>query len=307
MQVKQKRDGGVPYIEISGVECLDVSKTFDCGQCFRFDRVENSPHAAEYAGVAFGRYVSFASDSDKLYIYNADERDLDNVWRGFLSLDVDYAQIDRDILSHSAGTVMDSAMEYSRGIRILRQDAYEALISFIISQNNNIPRIKKIIEAMSAKCGEPIELAPDMKKHTSGVSALCAFPSVSALLSLGEEGLTALKTGFRAKYIYDAAKALNDGRLDLPTLASMEDTAECIAALCTIKGVGLKVASCASLFGLGRYDAFPVDVWMKRVAQKYFPDEAENFSGERFGKYAGIAQQYLFYYERYRSIEENLA
>ena len=194
---------------------------------------------------------------------------------------------------------MDAACEHGRGIRILRQDPYEALISFIISQNNNIPRIKKIIEALSVNCGESIELPSEAEKHTSGVSSLCTFPTCEALMSLGEQGLFELKTGFRAKYIYDAVTRLSGGELSLSDVGACSDTAECIEKLCAVKGIGLKVASCIALFGMGRYDAFPIDVWMKRVAEKYFAEEAESFSAARFGRYAGIAQQYLFYYERY--------
>lgn len=298
MEIKQKKEGRMPYVEIRGVEQLDVGKTFDCGQCFRFDKVEGSPHAVEYAGVAFGRHVSFASDGDVLYVYNSDIKDFESIWRRFLSLDTDYAMIDRDILAHVGGTVMEAACECGRGIRILRQDAYEAVISFIISQNNNIPRIKKIIEALSAKAGTPIELPDGASGHVSGASSICSFPTAQALRELGEDGLFALKTGFRAKYIYDAVTKISDGTLSLSELETCDSTSSCIDTLCSVKGIGVKVASCASLFGLGRYDAFPVDVWMKRVAEKYFSADGE-FSGERFGSYAGIAQQYLFYYERY--------
>lgn len=298
MEAIEKREVKMPYIEILGVDPFDVEKTFDCGQCFRFDKVEGSSHSSEYAGVAFGRYVSFASDRDKLYIYNCTIEDFENTWRAFLALDTDYNGIDADILAHAGGTVMDKACEYGRGIRILRQDAYEAVISFIISQNNNIPRIKKIIEALSAKAGTSIEPPDEMQGHMSGRSSMCSFPTAEALVALGEEGLFEMKTGFRAKYIYDAASKIADGRLLLTELERSDDTAHCIDTLCTVKGIGLKVASCAALFGMGRYDAFPVDVWMKRVAQKYFAEDTE-FSGARFGRYAGIAQQYLFYYERY--------
>ena len=299
MEVTQKRDGSIPYIEIKHVPYFDVEKTFDCGQCFRFDRVEGSSHASEFAGVAHGRHVSFASDGDTLYIYNSDEKDFENIWRRYLALDLDYEAINRDVLSHASGTVMDEAMEYGRGIRILKQDAYEAVISFIVSQNNNIPRIKKIIEAMAARCGAPIEHGEDMARHSSGVSSLRAFPTCDALLALGEQGLFDLKTGFRAKYIYDAARRIGDGSLDLSSLESGVSTDDCLTGLCAVKGIGLKVASCAALFGMARYDAFPIDVWMKRVAEKYFADELDSFCGARFGQYAGIAQQYLFYYERY--------
>ncbi len=298
MDIYESRQGSMPVIRMTDVKYFDVEKTFDCGQCFRFDRVDASSHEAEFAGVAHGRHVSFAQDGETLYIYGSDRADLENIWRRYLSLDVDYEQVNRDILEHDGSEAMRNAMEYGRGIRILKQDSYEAVISFIISQNNNIPRIKKIIEAMSKSSGTPIELSDEALTHTSGASSLCAFPSKEALVELGEQGLFELKTGFRAKYIYDAVTKLSHGELDLEALEDLDDTDACIEKLCEVKGIGLKVASCAALFGLARYDAFPVDVWMKRVAEKYFPEDKQ-FSGARFGKYAGIAQQYLFYYERY--------
>ena len=299
MEIFEKREGSMPYVELVGVDRLDVGKTFDCGQCFRFDRVEGSSLECEYAGVAFGRHVSFASDGDRIYIFNSDMRDFELIWKRFLALDMDYELIDRDILSFASGTVMDEACACGRGIRILRQDPYETVISFIISQNNNIPRIKKIIEAMSLQNGMPIELSREAEKHTSGMSSLCSFPTCDALLSLGEQGLFELKTGFRAKYIYDAVSRISGGSLSLEDVLACADTSECIERLCQVKGIGLKVASCIALFGMGRYDAFPIDVWMKRVAEKYFSEDSQEFSAARFGKYAGIAQQYLFYYERY--------
>ncbi len=299
MNVEQVKDGNVSVIKAEGIDCLDVNKTFDCGQCFRFDRVVHSAHEAEYAGVAFGRHVSFASEGDTLYIYNSDMADFENIWSKFLCLDMDYSDIDRDIISRCRGTVMESAMEYGRGIRILKQDAFEAIISFIISQNNNIPRIKKLVEAISEKCGERIELDSGMEKHTSGMSSLCAFPTYEALLELGADGLFEMKTGFRARYIYDAVSKIKSGELDVERISNISVTGDCINELCKVKGIGLKVASCAALFGMARYDAFPVDIWMRRVAEKYFPED-KNFDGSRFGKYAGIAQQYLFYYERYQ-------
>ena len=298
MNIRQYHLGNMPVVEIKGIELLDVGKTFDCGQCFRFDPVADTPHQSEYAGVAFGRHVSFANDGDTLYIYNSDLSDFENIWRSYLCLDLDYAAINEEILRCCPSEVMRAAVECGKGIRILRQDAYEAVISFIVSQNNNIPRIKKIIEALSVRCGERLSLPAEAEKHSSGVSSLCSFPDHSALLELGEQGLFELKTGFRAKYIYDAVSRIERGELDVGSLSGAATTEACIEGLCKVKGIGLKVASCAALFGMARYDAFPVDVWMKKVAEKYFPD-AEDFSGSMFGKYAGIAQQYLFYYERY--------
>ena len=116
-----------------------------------------------------------------------------------------------------------------------------------------------------------------------------------------------LKTGFRAKYIYDAVSRITDGSLSIEEILCENDIEKSIELMCKVKGIGRKVASCALLFGFGKYNAFPVDVWMKRVALKYFGEEGESLSWQSFGEYAGIAQQYLFYYERYRSIEENLA
>ena len=298
MDIRELYLDNMPVIEVKGVKNLDVGKTFDCGQCFRFDPVENSRHESEYAGVAFGRHVSFASEGSDLYIYNSDVSDFEGIWRRYLCLDMDYDAVNADILKSSGGGIMEAAMEYGRGIRILRQEPYEAVISFIVSQNNNIPRIKKIIEAMSAACGEELTIRGDVDRHSSGSSSMRAFPTHAALIELGEQGLFELKTGFRARYIYDAVKRLSEGALILDELENAQTTEACLAGLCQVKGIGLKVASCAALFGMARYDAFPIDVWMKRVAEKYFPD-VKDFSGAMFGKYAGIAQQYLFYYERY--------
>ncbi|MBE6531451.1 MAG: DNA-3-methyladenine glycosylase 2 family protein [Ruminococcaceae bacterium] len=287
-------------VKICGIEHFDVVKVFDCGQCFRFDPVPNSKHAAEFSGVAFGRFVSFAQDADTLYIYNSDERDFEDIWKSFLGLDVDYSLILSDISSRSSNPALHSAMDFGKGIRILRQEPWEAICSFIISQNNNIPRIKKIIGALSERCGEPIDIPEALRGHVAPNTVLYSFPTPEALSELGVDGLFELKTGFRAKYIYDAAMKASAGQIDYALLCEESDTSKCVEHLCKIKGVGPKVASCALLFGFARYDAFPIDVWIKRVIEKYFSDGAGDFSPDMLGPYAGIAQQYLFYYERYR-------
>ena len=301
MRISENFIGSYPFVRIDGVSELDIEKIFDCGQCFRFERVENSKHASEFSGVAYGRFVSFAQDGDTLYIYGSDLADFEAVWRGYLDLDRDYREVERDVLAHSQNSALIAAIEYGRGIRILSQEPFECVISFIISQNNNIPRIKKIIEALSERCGEKIELCDEAKKHLSGERIPYAFPSAEALCALGESGLFEMKTGFRAKYIYDASSRVLGGELMLDTVRG-EDTESAIEKLCEVKGIGRKVASCALLFGFGKYDAFPIDVWMKRVAEKYFGDEADTLSSRTFGDYAGIAQQYLFYYERWNAV-----
>ena len=280
--IREFTSEGRPCTEVLCNGGFSVAKTFDCGQCFRFDPVENSRHEVEYEGVAYGRHVSFAQDKDRLYIYGATADDCERLWLSYLGLDVDYDAIDADILSRGSTPALKAAVEYGHGIRILRQEPWEAVCSFIISQNNNIPRIKKIIAALSEKYGEPIG------------NGHFAFPTAQALVEAGESEIFALKTGFRAKYIYDAASRAMDGRLDLSELVG--STEECMKKLCEVKGIGPKVALCSLLFGFAKYDAFPVDVWIRRVTEKYFH---EGFTPTELGEYAGIAQQYLFYYERY--------
>ena len=170
----------------------------------------------------------------------------------------------------------------------MRQDRWEALCSFIISQNNNIPRIKKIIRALSEKYGEDIGGAYD-------------FPSAASLDAAGEEEIFALRTGFRAKYIAAAAKAVSEDETFLSRVADSETYEAAESLLVSLRGVGPKVAACTLLFGFERYDAFPVDVWIKKVLAKRY---SEGFDYHVFGSSAGIAQQYLFYYERYLGGED---
>ena len=300
INVSEYKKGDASVVLIEGVECFDVGKTFVCGQCFRFDEVRDSLHEKEFSGVAFGRFVSFAQDGDKIYIYGSTLEDYENIWKNFLDIERNYVDVESDILSNYSNSALLGACECGRGIRILRQDRFECIISFIISQNNNIPRIKKIIDALSRECGKPIEIGEEMKKHLSSESLPYTFPSAEAIYSIGEQGLCALKVGFRAKYIFDAVSKILDGSLSLDAVDSLDSTEAAIEMLCTVKGIGVKVASCALLFGFARMDAFPIDVWIKRVGEKHFPEEKE-FSGKLFGQYAGIAQQYLFYYERYNN------
>ena len=297
--MEKESKNGVSRIKLCDVSRFDVRKIFDCGQCFRFEPVENTEHEAEFAGVAHGRFISVAQDGKDIYIYNVTDKEYERTWKRYLALDEDYEAIDRHILSLSDNDTLRCAVEYGSGIRILRQEPWEAVCSFIVSQNNNIPRIKKIIEAMARECGEPVDIPEGMREKLSPNAAPYAFPTPEALLGLGVDGIFALRTGFRAKYIYDAAEKFSKGDIDCRFLTDNKNTAECVEHLCGIKGVGPKVASCALLFGFSRYDAFPVDVWIKKVIEKYFGVSPDKFSPETLGEYAGIAQQYLFYYERY--------
>ena len=285
-------DSGIPYVEIANVPKIDIFKTFDCGQCFRFDPVSLYGNKYEYGGVAYGKYVVFAQNSPyDLKIYGTTADEYRSLWRSYLSLDTDYDEINSRIISAADSSHMKSAVEYGDGIRILRQDSWECVCSFIISQNNNIPRIKKIITALCEKYGLEIKY---------GSSTYYSFPDAKALCEAGEEAIFALKTGFRAKYIIDASSKISTGEISLDSILNEKNYDTCVDILCKIKGIGLKVASCALLFGFGKTEAFPVDVWMKRALEKHFPDGLDVKS---LGKHAGIAQQYLFYYERYNKDE----
>ena len=268
-------------ITVKGLKNYKISQIFDCGQCFRF----NENPDGSWSGIAFAKYITLSQTDDMLTIHGITKNEFENNFRRFLCLDCDYDEIRADIARRFSGDkTMKEAMNLGEGIRILRQEPWECVCSFIISQNNNIPRIKKIIEEISRKFGEKIG------------DGKYAFPTARALREAGEEKIFECRTGFRAKYIYDAACKVESGECDLPLIEKMT-TAQAIEYLEKIKGIGLKVASCALLFGFDKTDAFPVDVWMKRIIDEYYGGELDIPS---LGKYAGIAQQYLFYYIRYK-------
>ena len=282
-------------VRVDGLTNFKISQIFDCGQCFRFDPVSQTHHACEIEGVAHGKYIRLGQDSpDSVTVYNTNADEFERIWKHYLALDVDYTEVRRDIaerfLTATGGRdeIMPKAMEHGDGIRILRQEPWETVCSFIISQNNNIPRIKKIIAAMSREWGEAIEY---------GGEVYYSFPTAKALADAGEEAIFKLKTGFRAKYIYDAAKRAASGELDFAKISAAAP-ADAESLLCAVKGIGPKVAACAMLFGFDKTEAFPIDVWIKRVLAKYYPDGLDIGA---LGDYAGIAQQYLFYYERYNA------
>jgi len=264
-------------VEITGVSDFNLFKIFECGQCFRWNADENGV----YTGVAMGRAARLRSAGGSVFISGAIE-DFESVWRDYFDLDRDYASIREQLCIDD---FMRCATGFGEGIRILRQDRWEALCSFIISQCNNIPRIKKIISALCCEFGDKLEFGGEVF-HT--------FPSAQRLAVLDAGSLSPLRCGYRASYIISAARAVADGTLDLDSLsgATAEDAR---AALKRLNGVGDKVADCAVLFGLGMLDSFPLDTWMKRaVAMFYGP----GFDPVVFSPYAGIAQQYIFYYIR---------
>lgn len=270
---------------IEGLGDFSLSRTLDCGQCFRFEPSER--FAGAFEGIAHGKALLLSqSDPDELVIYGVGEDEYRSTWRRYFSIDRDWKAIRLDISGR--GQALFDAASRAGDIRILTQDRFEALISFIISQCNNIPRIKGLVRALCENYGEKIR-TPD-----GGVGY--SFPTPEAIAARPVSQLTALKVGYRDVYIHDAARAACDGILD--RISAAECTAEAEKIVLSLNGVGRKVAACVLLFGFSRYDAFPVDVWMRRSLDKYFPGVRDM---SVFGPYGGVAQQYLFYCERYLS------
>ncbi len=284
---------------LSGVRNFEPGKIFDCGQAFRFSPVAGTPHEQEWGGVALGKYISAALDGDRVTLYNVGEDDFAEKWERYFALDLDYALIDREILSGCSSPRLAEAVAAGNGIRVLRQDPWEALCSFIISQNNNIPRIRSLVARLCEEAGDEVDTSR-MRNHGAPEKAF-SFPSVEKVAAVGEERLKRMHMGFRAGYIASASASVAAGRPSLEEVANAPSTQEASALLQSLRGVGPKVAACTLLFGFSRLDAFPVDVWIKRVIVKYFPG---CFSPDMLGRYAGIAQQYLFWYERLTDSED---
>ena len=261
-------------IEVYGVADFELKDTLMCGQCFRFR--ENTD--GTFSGVAYGKVITLRKTDDTLILYT-NEEDFLNIWQSYFDLSLDYGKI-KESLSLVHPTLKEAA-KFAPGIRILKQEPFEALISFIISQNNNIKRISGIVDRLCELCGEKIG------------EGLYAFPTPEALGKLTAEDLAPIRAGFRARYIVDAVSKVNSGEVDLQALEALSfDKAK--AELMKITGVGSKVADCVLLYGLHKLEGFPMDVWMKRAMAVLFPD----LTGSDFGEYAGIAQQYIFHYAR---------
>ena len=267
-------------MKLCGTEELDIVKTFECGQCFRWNCGEDGI----YRGVVGGYYAEVSVKDDEVYITSDAPEDM---WPRYFDLGTDYAEISRAF----TGEYLSECVRYGSGIRILRQDSWEALCSFIISQCNNISRIKGIVERLCASFGDEIKV---------GDSIYYSFPSAERLAALEPDDLAGIRSGYRAEYIICAARSVVNGDIDLEELKKC-DYRQAIKALRTVRGVGEKVANCVVLFGLWHMEAFPIDVWMKRALKENFPPD---FDPESLGHYEGLAQQYIFYYARSRGKEK---
>lgn len=260
-------------IYIKNVKNFDLEQTLDCGQAFRW----SADDSGKWRGMAYGKYIEIYKNGENIVIENSNKSDFENFWADYFDISRDYSAI---IKKFGENEILKAAAKAAGGIRILKQEPWEALCSFIISQNNNIPRIKGIISRLCENFGDY-----DGNMHT--------FPSAEKLARLEIDDLSVIKSGFRAKYIVDAARRVASDEINLEELKSLDyDSAQRI--LLKIKGVGPKVADCTLLYGCGHIDAFPKDVWIKRALDEYFGGEIPKCAIEN----AGIAQQYIFYYIR---------
>jgi len=277
-------------ILLQDIEHFHPGHIFECGQAFRWNW-----DGTGYTGVVQNKVLRIFQRGRHVLLQDASLEDYHILWKHYFDLDKDYGLIKKSL---SRDRILAKAMEYGWGIRILNQDPFETLISFIISSNNGIKRIKGIIENLSKRFGEKISWKG---------REVFRFPKAESLAAASIEDLLSCGCGYRAPYVKKTASMVADGKLDLDRLKKCQYE-EAFELLLTCSGVGPKVADCVLLFSLEKGEAFPIDVWIKRImVALYFgrevsAKELKAFAAERFGPLAGIAQQYLFYYARERKI-----
>lgn len=269
--IKAERQG--VHLEVSGLRHFCLDDILDCGQCFRWGKLE----PGYWRGTVRGRTRTLRQESGLLTFYDTGMDEFEEIWYDYFDFGRDYGEVKRRLAADGA---MARAVEFTPGMRVLRQEPWEALCSFILSQNNNIKRIKGIVARLCETFGDD-------------VGGGFAFPPPESLARLEPEDLSPLRCGFRAGYVLDAARRVSSGEIDFEELAVLP-LSEAAAVLQTIRGVGPKVAACALLYGLGRTDSVPVDVWIGRAMTAFYP----NGMPEDIADIAGLGQQYLFHYCR---------
>ncbi len=299
---------GKPVTIISGLGYLSLKDTLECGQAFRYEQLVGEENYVEYMTVAYGKIINVGQEKlGELIFFDPWTEEYENAVSRYFAFDLDFEKIRLDIVSRTSSEWLISASEAARGIAILRQDPWEALFSFIISQNNNIPRIRKIIKNISAEYGENLAVKSGLEKCPLPTNdfapcnekcrecGICySFPTANQVVER-PEGLLPSRPGFRYKYLLDAAQKVSVSEINLDEIAQKQEYVYTIQELKRILGVGDKVASCVALFGFTNLEAFPIDVWMKRAIDLYFDGKLDP---ESLGPYAGVAQQYIFHYIR---------
>lgn len=280
--------------EFNSFELEDI---FECGQCFRWNKQEDG----SYTGVFNNNVLNVKKEAKKITFSGLCQGDIAKTCIEYFDLNRDYIKI-KEKLSN-IDEYLEKSIQYGQGIRILNQDLWEMIISFIISANNNIPRIKKIIENLSRTYGN--ELTWNNQKYYT-------FPTIKQLSKASVEDLRKLGLGFRDKRIYETTKIFLEGKIKLEELEKEENINNLREKLLTLPGVGPKVADCIMLFGMQKYEVFPIDVWIRRVMNdlyiknedetKVSKNQIEQLARKKYGNLAGIAQQYLFFAAREKSI-----
>lgn len=280
-------------IQIKMSKSFNPKQIFECGQCFRWNKqVDGS-----YIGVVRHNVIKVQKEKDIVTITGIGDENLQELVTEYFDLRTDYETIKGKL--SNVDSFLEESIRYGEGIRILKQDLWEMIISYIISANNNIPRIKGIIEKISKQYGDCI-CWNDQKYYT--------FPSILQLSKATVEELRTLGLGFRDQRVYDTTKLFVDKELTIEELTKEKDTNKIRETLMKLPGVGPKVADCILLFGLHKLEVFPIDVWVRRVMNElYFQEEEQNkvkkekieeLAKKKYQDLSGIAQQYLFYWRR---------
>lgn len=281
------------FYEIDINDSFDLEHIFECGQCFRWNKEDNG----SYSGIFKNNVLNIKEEDGKIKFNGICDGNIEEIVKEYFDFDTNYSKI-KDTLS-KVDEYLAESIKFGNGIRILNQDLWEVIISFIISANNNIPRIKGIIERVSKQYGKEIIFQG---------KAYYTFPTPKELSKASVEDLRELGLGFRDKRVYETTQKIKKREIDLKQIAQINDTNKIREILETLPGVGPKVADCILLFGLKRFEVFPIDVWVRRVMndlyiknedeKKVNKKEIENLAKTKYAELAGIAQQYLFYWRR---------
>lgn len=286
------------------VNDCNLEHIFQCGQCFRWEAINSKMPSTAFNsidGEGIQRYVGIANKYAAIVEYDIQSRELKVIgngseafWHNYFDLDQDYGKIKKTLISNDA--TITEAINFGYGIRILNQDLWETILSFLISQNNNIPRIKGCINNLSIYFGEEIPESKEIGEILKADFKAYSIPSPETIAELEIDDLSPIRLGYRAKYIIESAKQVLENGMP----QNYEDLLE-------LKGVGPKVANCIALFGLSKRESFPIDVWVRRVMNHVYglPEDdfksISDFAASNFGILGGYAQQYLFYYMREKS------
>lgn len=279
--------------QIKNFKDFDCKHIFECGQCFRWNlQPDNS-----YTGVFKNNVLNVKQENSTITFKGICNGPIEQVVKDYFDLDTDYSDVKKQL--SQIDNNLKLSIEYGEGIRLLNQDVWESIISFIISANNNIPRIKKIIERISKQYGNKIE----WNGHE-----YFTFPTIEQLSHASVQDLRNLGLGFRDKRVYDTTQMFVKNEISIKELEEMKDTNSLREKLLTLPGVGEKVADCILLFSLKRWEVFPIDVWVRRVMNELYIKkedetkvskiEIQKLAKEKYDNLAGIAQQYLFYWKR---------